>query len=199
MSGIRDLTEVDLGTREEGVDAEQVDNHTALDTLRERTAHDFVVFECRVDTVPHAHEVGLLLRKDETSVFIFELLDKHFDFGTDFEGVRVLELSTVNDTFGLVVDVDQDFLVVHLADLAHDELALFEAAHAGIHVGVLLAEVGAAGTLRSEDFVEIFLGSEFDILRHIVLFWLRIKGLGTTPLHLRSRESFEPVVGLRCV
>jgi hypothetical protein len=167
---VRDLTEVDLGTREEGVDAEQVDNHTALDTLGERTAHDFVVFESGVDAVPHAHEVGLLLRKDETSVFIFELFDKHFDFGTDFEGVRVLEFGTVDNTFGLVVDVDQDFLLVHLADLAHDELALFEAIHTGINVGVLLAEVRAAFALSGEDFSEIFLSSEFEILRHMIFF-----------------------------
>ena len=114
------------------------------------------------------HEVGLLLRKDETAVFIFELFDKHFDFGTDFEGVGVLELSAVDNTFALVVHVDEDFLVVHLADLAHDELALFEASHAGIHVGVLLAEVRGAFTLGGKDFGEIFLGSEFEILRHIV-------------------------------
>ena len=121
-----------------------------------------------MDAIPHAHEVGLLLRKDETAVFIFELLDKHFDFGTDFEGVRVLEFSTINDTFGLVVHVDEHFLVVDLADLAHDELALFEAAHAGIDIGVSLAEVLAAFALSGEDFGEIFLGSEFEILRHIV-------------------------------
>ena len=165
---VRDLTEVDLGTRQEGVDAEQVDNHTALDTLGERTAHDFVVFESGVDAVPHAHEVGLLLGEDETSVFIFKLFDKHFDFGTDFEGVRVLEFSTVNDTFGLVVHVDQDFLVVHLADLTGNELALFQAVHAGVDVGVGLAEVGAAFALGGEDFSEIFLSSEFEILRHMI-------------------------------
>ena len=165
---VRDLTEVDLGTRQEGVDAEQVDNHTALDTLGERTAHDFVVFESGVDAVPHAHEVGLLLGEDETSVFIFKLFDKHFDFGTDFEGVRVLEFSTVNDTFGLVVHVDQHFLVVHLANLTGNELALFQAVHAGVDVGVGLAEVGAAFALGGEDFSEIFLSSEFEILRHMI-------------------------------
>ena len=121
-----------------------------------------------MDAIPHAHEVGLLLRKDETAVFIFELFDKHFDFRTDFERVSFLELGAVDNTFALVVHVDQDFLVVDLADLAHDELALFEAAHAGIHVGVLLAEVRGAFTLGGKDFGEIFSGSEFEILRHIV-------------------------------
>ena len=89
-----------------------------------------------------------------------ERIDKHFDFGTDFEGVRVLEFSTVNDTFGLVVHVDQDFLVVHLANLTSDELALFEAIHAGVNVSVLLTEVGAAFALSGEDFSEIFSGTE---------------------------------------
>ena len=121
-----------------------------------------------MDAVPHAHEVGLLLGEDETSVFIFKLFDKHFDFGTDFEGVRVLEFSTVNDTFGLVVHVDQHFLVIHLANLAGDQLALFQAVHAGVDVGVGLAEVGAAFALGGEDFSEIFLSSEFEILRHMI-------------------------------
>ena len=136
-----------------------------------------------MDAIPHAHEVGLLLGEDETSVFIFQLFDKHFDFGTDFEGVRVLEFSTVNDTFGLVVHVDQDFLVVHLADLTGDELALFEAIHAGINVSVSLTEVGAAFALSGEDFSEIFCGTEFEILRHIVNWGCGTKdsGYATTP------------------
>ena len=159
-----------MGTREEGVDAEQVDNHTALDALGELAADNFVVFEGNADAFPHAGEVSALLGEDETAVFVFKLFNINFDFGTDFERVRVLEFSAIDHAFRLVVHVDEDFLVVDLADLTSDNLALFEAVHAGIDVGVGLAEIRAAFTLGSEDFGEIFLGSKFEILRHIVLF-----------------------------
>ncbi len=43
-----------------------------------------------------------------------------------------------------------------------------EASAAGIDIGVSLAEVLAAFALSGEDFGEIFLSSEFEILRHIV-------------------------------
>ena len=195
---VRDLTEVDLGAREEGVDAEQVDHDTALDALGELAANNFVVFEGNADAFPHAGEVGALLGEHETTIFVFELLDINFDFRTDFERIRVLEFGAVNHAFGLVVHVDEHFLIIDLADLAGHDLALFQAVHAGVHVSVLLAEVGAAFALSGEDFSEIFLGSVFE-LRHISLVGLWNKKLGTTPLHLRSRESFEPVVGLRCV
>ena len=164
---VRNLTEVDLRAREEGIDTKEVDDNAALDALRESAAYDFVVFECSVDAIPHANEVSLLLGEDEATVFVFELFDEHFDFGTEFERISILEFGAINNAFGLVVHVDENFLVVHLADLTRDELALFEAAHAGIDVSVSLAEVRGAFTLSGENFFEIFLSSEFEILRHI--------------------------------
>src|SRR5574344_413723 len=195
---VRDLTEVNLGTGEERVDAEEVDDHAALDALRESAADDFVVFECLADAFPHADKVRFLLGEDETAVIVFQLFDKDFDLCADFRNFAFLEFGALDHAFGLEVDVDEDFLFRHLADSTDGDFACFETVHAGISFGRGFGLEVAVFTFRSEDLVEVgFISVEE--FRHIDYSWVAVKRSGATPLHLRGPGSFLPVVRLRVV
>src|SRR5215208_3437801 len=58
-------TERDLRTRQERVDAHQIDHHTALDLLDEGAFDRLISFIRDADLLPHAHEVGFLLRQND--------------------------------------------------------------------------------------------------------------------------------------
>src|SRR6185503_7952331 len=62
---VRNAAERDLRTREERVDAHEVDHDATLDLLDERALDGRVVLIRDADLLPHAHEVGFLLRQDD--------------------------------------------------------------------------------------------------------------------------------------
>ncbi len=82
---VRHATERDLRAGEERVDAHEVDDHTALDLLDERAFDRLIVLVRDADALPHAHEVGFLLRQDDRAFLILEVLEQDFDFVTGLE------------------------------------------------------------------------------------------------------------------
>ena len=95
---VADGLHVDLRTRQEGFDAEYVDNHTALRAALDVTLDDFVVFESSVDAVPRAGCACFLVREDELSLLVFLILDVHFHGVTYLQVGVVTELIQRNDT-----------------------------------------------------------------------------------------------------
>ena len=72
-------------SREERVDAHEVDDYTALDLLDERAFDRLIVLVREADLLPHAHEVGLLLRQNDRAFLILEVLEQDLDFVTRLE------------------------------------------------------------------------------------------------------------------
>src|SRR6476646_8435876 len=72
---VRNATQRDLRTRQERVDAHQVDDDTALDLLDERAVHRLIRLVRDADLLPHAHEVGFLFRKHDRAFVILEVLE----------------------------------------------------------------------------------------------------------------------------
>ncbi len=113
-----------LGTRrsaicepgQERVDAHQVDHHAALDLLDQGAFDRLVGLVRHADPLPHAHEVGLLLRQDDRAFLVFEVLEQDLDLVAGLEVRVVLELLERDGAFGLEADVEHHEVV---ADLEH--------------------------------------------------------------------------------
>src|SRR3954462_3158039 len=67
---VRNAAKRDLRTREERVDAHEVDDDTTLDLLDEGAFHRLVRLVRDADLLPYAHEVGFLLRQDDGAFLI---------------------------------------------------------------------------------------------------------------------------------
>ena len=78
------------------------------------------------DLLPHAHEVGFLLRQDDRAFLILEVLEQDFDFVARLEVGMVLELFERNAAFGFEADVEHDHVVADLEHLALHDLALVD-------------------------------------------------------------------------
>ena len=63
-------TQGDLAPRQERIDTHQVDYDTTFDLLDQRALHRFVALVCRADLLPHAHEIGFLLRQDDGAILV---------------------------------------------------------------------------------------------------------------------------------
>ena len=98
---------VDLRTGEECLDAEHVDDHTALRAALDVTLDDLVLLQGLVDTVPALELTGLLVRESQLTVLVLGRLDIDFDLVADFQIGVVAELRNGDDTFALVADVHQ--------------------------------------------------------------------------------------------
>ena len=119
-------TECDLRTRQERINAHEVDDHAALDLLDERAFDRHVALVGHADALPHAHEVGLLLGQDDGAFLILEVLKQHFDFIADLEVGHVLELFERDRPFGLETDVEDDQVLANLEDVRLDDLPFFD-------------------------------------------------------------------------
>ena len=82
--------------------------------------------------LPHAHEVGLLLRKDDRAFLVLEVLEQDFDFITDLEIREVLELFEGNAAFRFEADVEHDHVVADLEHVGLDDLALVDRGHRAV-------------------------------------------------------------------
>ena len=109
---ILDRTDVDLRTREEGLDSENVHDHTALRTGLDITFYDFALVECLVYHIPRTQLTSFLVRKDELSLLVFRRLYVNFNFVTYFEVRIVTELWSSDDTVALVADVNDNLSLV---------------------------------------------------------------------------------------
>src|SRR5690606_26494222 len=76
---VRNTAQRDLRTREECVHSHEVHHDTALDLLDERSFHRLIVLVGQTNALPHAHEVSLLLREDDRTFRILEMLEQDLD------------------------------------------------------------------------------------------------------------------------
>src|SRR5207248_9923907 len=67
---VRNATQRDLRSRQERIDAHQVDDHAALDLLDERAFDRLIRLVRHADLLPHPHEVSFLLRKNDRAFLI---------------------------------------------------------------------------------------------------------------------------------
>src|SRR5688500_6068139 len=98
---VRDAAERDLRTREERVDTHEVDHDATLDLLDERAFDRLIILIREADLLPHAHEVGFLLGKNDRAFLVFEVLEKDFNFIPDLEVRVILEFFERNGALGL--------------------------------------------------------------------------------------------------
>ena len=121
---VTDGLDVDLGTREEGLDAEHVDDHAALRAGLDITLHHLVVLVGGVDHIPRLELAGFLVGNDQLALAVLGVLDEHLDLVTDLEVRVVTELGGGDDTFALGADVHDDLTLVDRGDDTLDHLVL---------------------------------------------------------------------------
>ena len=82
---VADGLHVDLRTGQERLDAEYVDDHTALGAALDVTLDDFVLFEGLVHTIPRFELTCLLVRKNQLSALVLGRLDIDLDLIADLQ------------------------------------------------------------------------------------------------------------------
>lgn len=118
-----------------------VDNKSTLDDLDDGTGDDAVFFLDLLNRAPGALILGTLLGQDQTTFLVLLLLNEGLDLITDVDylkGVHVVldrQLFGRDDTFGLVTDVKEDLVAVHLDDGPRDDVAVIEVLDGGVHSG----------------------------------------------------------------
>ena len=113
---VADGLHVDLRTGQEGLDAEDVDDHTALGAALDVTLDDLVLLQSLVDTIPRLELARLLVRQGQLAVLVLGRVDIDFDLVAHLQIGVVAELRDGDDTLALVAHVD-------------DNLALGESRH----------------------------------------------------------------------
>ena len=121
---VTDGLDVDLGTREEGLDAEHVDDHAALRAGLDITLDHLVVVVGGVDHIPRLELAGFLVGDHQLALAVLGGLDEHLDLVTDLEVRVVTELGGGDDTFALGADVHDDLALVDRGDDTLDHLVL---------------------------------------------------------------------------
>ena len=119
--------ESDLAPREERIDAHQIHHHSALDLLLQRALDGLVVLVRLSDLLPHAHEVGLLLRENDRAVLVLEPLEQDVDLVARLHGLGILELVDGNSTLGLEAHVQDHVALGHPKHLGLDDLPFLDA------------------------------------------------------------------------
>jgi hypothetical protein len=153
---VRDAAKRDLRTREECIDAHEVDDDTTLDLLDERAFDGLVVLVGEANALPHAHEIRLLLREDDRSLLVFQVLEEDFDLVADLEIGEVLELFEGNTAFRLEADVEHDHVVADLEHTGLDDLAFIDGGHRPVvHLHHRLELVGRIALVVYEFRAEI--------------------------------------------
>ena len=70
---------VDLASRKEGFDAEDVYNHATFGAALNVTLNNFFVFKSGVNTFPALAKTCLLVRKNQLTFFVFLIFDVNFN------------------------------------------------------------------------------------------------------------------------
>src|SRR5215203_308212 len=89
---VRYPPERNLATWKKRIHAHQIDHHSALDLLDKRSFYRLIALMGDADLLPNPHEVGLLLRQDDGTFLIFQVLQENLDLIPFLEEVRILEL-----------------------------------------------------------------------------------------------------------
>ena len=119
---VRNPAQSDLRSRQEGIDAHEVDGYAALDLAGQHTLDRHVVLVGFLDLLPDAEEVGLLLGEHDDAIVVFEALEKDLDLTALFELIGVLELIEGNGALTLEAELEDDGLFGDLEDLGLDDL-----------------------------------------------------------------------------
>jgi hypothetical protein len=97
------------------------------------------------DLLPHAHEVGLLLRQHHGAVLILEALEEDFDLVPRLQLLGFLELVDRDRALRLEAHVQDHMGLRHPQDLGGDDFALDDALERALvqceHLLVLLRRV----------------------------------------------------------
>ena len=120
---VADGLHVDLRAGQEGLDAEDVDDHAALRAALDVTLDDLVLLEGLVDAVPRLELTSLLVREGQLAVLVLGRLDIDLDLVADLQVGVVAELRYGNDTLALVADVDENLALGDGRDGTLDHLA----------------------------------------------------------------------------
>ena len=138
---IADPAQLDERRREEAAQTD-VDDQAALDDLDDLALDHALGFLDLFDLAPGPLVLGPLLGQDEATVLVFLGDDERFDalaHRHDLVGVDVVanrELAARDHAFGLVADVQEDFVAIDLDHGAVHELAVLDGDHGG-GVGVV--------------------------------------------------------------
>ena len=117
--------------RQEAAQAD-VEDQAALDDLDDRALDGLVGLLEGLDRAPGALVLGALLGEDQPAFLVLLLEDEGLDVLADrhdLGGVDVMldrQLARGDDALGLVADVEQDLVAVHLDDRALDDVAIVE-------------------------------------------------------------------------
>src|SRR5256712_3115523 len=77
---VGDAPQCDLAPRQERIHAHQVHHDAAFDLLHERPGDRLVLLVGLADALPHPHEVGFLLRQDDSAFLVLQALAEDLDF-----------------------------------------------------------------------------------------------------------------------
>ena len=129
---VANRADVDLRSGQERAHAD-VHGEAALDALDDAADDDLPVGVGLLDLVPDLHLLGLLARQHDVAFTIFGTLEQHVDRVARLHGdvaAFVEELVNLDETFGLVADIDDDRGLGHLEHGALDDLAFRHVAEA---------------------------------------------------------------------
>ena len=110
---VTDGLDVHLGARQESLQTKHVHNESTLGAALDRTLDDHVLFFGFVHLVPSIVDPGRLVAHHELTIGILLLLDEHWNLVANFQLRVVAEFRCANDAFGLVADVDHNFLLAN--------------------------------------------------------------------------------------
>ena len=120
--------DINLRAGQKCLDA-HVEHETTLDHGLHLAGDQSAVVENLDNLFPVLLLGGLLLGENDHTLVVFEALQEHFDFGADFEVLIVFEFAQADDAFGLVANVDEDFIGTFLQDASLDDTAFGKRLH----------------------------------------------------------------------
>src|SRR6478735_4658445 len=136
-SEVAHTAHLDEGCGQEAAQTD-VEDKTTLDNLDDGTGDNTVFFLDLLDVAPGTLVLSTLLGEDQAAFFVFLGEHQGFDLianGDDVSGVNVVldgQLAGGDDTFGLVTDVEQNFVAVDLDDGTFDEVSVVEVHDGGV-------------------------------------------------------------------
>ena len=134
---VADGLHVNLRTGQEGLDAEDVYNHTALRAALDVTLDDFLALKGCIDTLPRLAGTSLLVREYELATLVFLIVNVNFNHVTHLQFGVVAEFAYGDDAIALVADVYNNLALVDRDNRTFHNLVLVDTAKGAV-VGFLL-------------------------------------------------------------